>query len=548
MITGLTLPFRFDVARLQADLAFVRDDEWRPHFNENDYGGQWRGVALTSIGGASGALMSPPSASPAEFLATDVLQRCAYFREVLAAFPCPLKSVRLLGLAPGSRVREHCDRDLGYEHGEMRIHVPVQTSDGLEFYLGGERLRLEEGGCYYLNVSLPHRIRNGGSHERVHLVIDVVVDDWAHAIIKESKPIPRLPHCPLGFEDFRLHILRDNALAERLHAGESPADVGRELGYEFEASAIGSSLFTENSGLDLRGWVPVSVAIRDEEPVAEWAYFGKHRFTEPFFEQSIRQELQNPFTRAFRFRAPLRKSANARQPDGFIFHMSRCGSTLISRALSALPRVVAVSEAPAIDTLIQTGRADWLRALILALGKPREGSEDPYVVKFDSWHIHKLAVVRAAFPDTPWIFLHRDPLEVLVSQIRSPGMQALPGAMDPAVLGMTLADVIERNPEKWCAKVLAGFLRSALDHRDDPKGLFLNYRDLPEAIWGSVAEHFDLAFSDDELALLRQAVQFSAKLPQMSFTGDTEEKQRAITPEMRALAAEWLDPLYRRFE
>jgi len=548
MITGLTLPFRFDVARLKADLALVRDDEWRPHFNENDYGGQWRGVALTSIDGTSSALMSPPNTSPEQYSATEVLQRCPYFREVLAQFHCPLKSVRLLGLAPGSLVREHCDQDLGYEHGEMRIRVPVQTSDDLEFYLGGERLRLLEGNTYYLNVSLPHRIRNGGSEERVHLVIDVVVDDWAHAIVKAGKPIPRGPHRPLGFEDFRLRIVRDSTLAERLHAGEIPADVGRELGYECDASDIGSSLYTEDLGLDLRGWVPASVAIRDGEPVVEWAYFGKHRLTEPFFEQSIRQELQNPFTRAFRFHARLREPANARSPDGFIFHMSRCGSTLISRALSVLPRVVAVSEAPAIDAMIQTGRADWVRGLILALGRPLQGSEDRYVVKFDSWHVHKLAVVRAAFPDTPWIFLHRDPLEVLVSQIRSPGMQALPGAMDPALLGMTFEDIIERNPQKWCAKVLAGFLRSALDHRDDPKGLFLNYRDLPEAIWGSVAKHFRIEFSSEELALLRQAVQFSAKAPQMAFTGDSEEKQRAITPEMHALAAEWLDPVYRRFE
>src|SRR6266404_4258090 len=108
MITGLTLPFRFDVARLKADLALVRDDEWRPHFNENDYGGQWRGVALTSIDGTSSALMSPPNTSPEQYSATEVLQRCPYFREVLAQFHCPLKAVRLLGLAPGCLVREHC--------------------------------------------------------------------------------------------------------------------------------------------------------------------------------------------------------------------------------------------------------------------------------------------------------------------------------------------------------------------------------------------------------------------------------------------------------
>ena len=115
MITGLTLPFRFDPARLRADLALVRDGEWQPHYHESDYGGQWRGVALRSLGGASSQLSIPPGAPATAFSATDELPRCAYFREVLAAFPCPLKTVRLLSLGPGSFVREHRDAALGYE-------------------------------------------------------------------------------------------------------------------------------------------------------------------------------------------------------------------------------------------------------------------------------------------------------------------------------------------------------------------------------------------------------------------------------------------------
>jgi hypothetical protein len=233
MISSLSLPFRFDPARLRADLALVREDEWRPHFNENDYGGQWRGVALVSIGGSSSTLFSSPSDDAPAFSGTEVLARCPYFREVLASFPCPLKSVRLLGLAPGSFVREHRDAALGYEDGEMRIHVPIRTSadaeHGVEFYLAGERLDLEAGGCYYLNVSLPHRIRNRSSEERVHLVIDIAVDDWAHAIVKQGAPIARLPHRPSGGEAFRMRVLRDHSLAERLNAAPGIQELRREL-------------------------------------------------------------------------------------------------------------------------------------------------------------------------------------------------------------------------------------------------------------------------------------------------------------------------------
>ena len=39
------------------------------------------------------------------------------------------------------------------------------------------------------------------------------------------------------------------------------------------------------------------------------------------------------------------------RPSGFIFHMSRCGSTVISQMLAALAEHVVVSEAGPIDAL-----------------------------------------------------------------------------------------------------------------------------------------------------------------------------------------------------
>ena len=34
-------------------------------------------------------------------------------------------------------------------------------------------------------------------------------------------------------------------------------------------------------------------------------------------------------------------------PTGFIFHLARCGSTLVSQMLAALPEHIVLSEAPA---------------------------------------------------------------------------------------------------------------------------------------------------------------------------------------------------------
>ena len=122
------------------------------------------------------------------------------------------------------------------------------------------------------------------------------------------------------------------------------------------------------------------------------------------------------------------------------------------------------------------------RAVVSALGQAQAGQK-LYFIKLDAWHIHKLPLLHSAFPATPWIFMYRNPIEVLVSQLRSPGKFALPGAMAPAMLAMDFDDITNLSREEWCALVLAGFCRAALRFRAAPNGLCVNYNQLPVAVW-----------------------------------------------------------------
>jgi hypothetical protein len=210
MTAGLRFPFAFDPARLKNDLARVAAEEWTAHYNQGDYGGEWRGAALRAPAGAAHRL-NAGAPGAAGFEETALLGRCPYFRQVLAEFACPLKSARLLSLAPGSFIREHTDHALDFEDGEIRIHIPIETNLGVEFYVCGERLLLEEGGCYYVNVNLPHRVNNRGQRDRIHLVIDAEVNDWMRDLFRrgsaEGWHIPRSSIPARGFDDFRAHVL-----------------------------------------------------------------------------------------------------------------------------------------------------------------------------------------------------------------------------------------------------------------------------------------------------------------------------------------------------
>jgi quercetin dioxygenase-like cupin family protein len=171
------LSFSFDAARLRADLERVEPSEWVPHFNTRYYEGVWSAAALRSVGGSATQIYPDPTAQAA-YADTPTLARCDNIRRALATFRCPLLSARLLKLEAGSRIREHRDYNLGYEDGEVRIHVPVVTSDEAEFYLGGRRVVMRAGESWYLNFNLPHRVENNGATDRIHLVVDCVVNDW----------------------------------------------------------------------------------------------------------------------------------------------------------------------------------------------------------------------------------------------------------------------------------------------------------------------------------------------------------------------------------
>ena len=173
------LPLAFDASRMQADLGRFDAADWTAHYVRANYEGEWSVIPLRAARGATHPLrMIYADPGCTDFVDTPFLARCPCFREVLAAFACPLRSARLMRLAPGSQIREHCDPGLAIEHGSVRLHVPVITSPAVEFHLNGTRVDMEAGSAWYLRLIDPHRVVNGGSSDRVHLVIDAELNGW----------------------------------------------------------------------------------------------------------------------------------------------------------------------------------------------------------------------------------------------------------------------------------------------------------------------------------------------------------------------------------
>jgi hypothetical protein len=182
MLTRIRLPLSFDPDPLLADVAGLDPVDWIPHFNTGYYEGDWSGVALRSIAGRPTQLY-PDVAASEPYADSPILARCPNLRRAIGRFECELLSARLLRLGAGAAIREHSDHKLGYDDGEVRIHVPLTTSTQVGFLHDGELVEMRAGEAWYLDLNLPHAVANRGTSERVHLVIDCVVNPWLDGML-----------------------------------------------------------------------------------------------------------------------------------------------------------------------------------------------------------------------------------------------------------------------------------------------------------------------------------------------------------------------------
>ena len=167
------------------DLAEVRSNEWIAHYNTNEYVGDWSIAPMRAPAGLATAIYSTPM--PDIYQDTEILKRCSYIPEVIGAIKCVKSAVRLMKLDSGAEIKEHED---SFNGDEARLHVPILTNPDVEFYWNGQRIEMQPGSCWCLDLTKPHRVLNNGDSPRVHLVIDCIRNDWLNDTLSAAALLP----------------------------------------------------------------------------------------------------------------------------------------------------------------------------------------------------------------------------------------------------------------------------------------------------------------------------------------------------------------------
>ena len=240
-------------------------------------------------------------------------------------------------------------------------------------------------------------------------------------------------------------------------------------------------------------------------------------------------------------------------PAGFIFHLSRCGSTLISGCLSELDTTSVFSESPVLTELLLDqvlGEATQQKHLqqLIDLQASVFPTRPHVVIKWNAWDIFRWKLIRAIYPHVPSIFLVRNPVEILASHHRLAGRHM---SGDP-----TLADVHlvfnknQRTPKSlldFRIGVLDGLLAEMQSIGMESPVYRVDYRQLDLDKLSEISVCFRIPFVEEEVCRMKSRLGFHSKSPMLRFNDDVTEKQTLFNADDVALIQRALLPPYNQF-
>lgn len=214
------------------------------------------------------------------------------------------------------------------------------------------------------------------------------------------------------------------------------------------------------------------------------------------------------------------------EPSGFIFHVSRCGSTLLTQMLASLDSCIVMSEPPIMDAAFRflhanqdfTDKDILIKQLIYALARQRSPKEKHFFIKFDSWHVAWISLIRKIYPQTPIVFLYREPAEVLASHQKQRGPQMIPHYINLSALQPDVNNIPAYDFDAYCLRMQLSFYQTILEQLPQTTLTLVNYTQLPDIVWDKLLGLFSMQLSEVEMQKVIARTSFHSKNQHQSFT------------------------------
>jgi len=207
-IAPLAIPVDEGHLALAAGWPSIVESLWIDHYSSYNKRQSWHAVALRSFGGDPAFIEKPaemsrryqqehPERLSWEIADTPLLDSLPGARALLGSLGCGIERARLMRLTTGGELSRHADitdRSAGTRLGAIaRLHLPLITHESVRFTTWSiddqpTTLHMAPGSWWYLDVRKPHMAENPSGFDRIHLVVDCIVDQALAERIEQAHP------------------------------------------------------------------------------------------------------------------------------------------------------------------------------------------------------------------------------------------------------------------------------------------------------------------------------------------------------------------------
>ncbi|MCV9930972.1 sulfotransferase family protein [Flavobacterium sp. LS1R47] len=291
----------------------------------------------------------------------------------------------------------------------------------------------------------------------------------------------------------------------------------------------------ENADHPLLNWIPYKLVETDNEVYFEWIYLGDKKYVDPFFDETL-MKCKVHYNNSTRYRVvssvenliEWSTELVSTELKSLLFHVSRCGSTMMTQSLAISPQNIVVSEAPIIDQIIRSDlfdldkKRELIKSVIVLLGQKRFSEEKNLIVKLDSWHIFEVNQLRLIFPELPFVLLYRNPAEVLKSHAKLKGMHMVPNLLPASIFGISDQEIQEISFHQYGAVVLEKYFQAYLDFYATDKNVSIyNYKDGMKSVLERFLSFIDADYFVEEVDQMCERLNRHSKNENVVFKGDS---------------------------
>lgn len=302
-------------------------------------------------------------------------------------------------------------------------------------------------------------------------------------------------------------------------------------------------------------WLPYSFVAHRGETC--WC-LPTGRAEQPFHDEYISTCRQAPINTLLAPRTSLQAMLslavdlpNPSPPAGFVFHLSRCGSTLVSGCFAALAECSVLSESSALTEILLAQHLETeVRSVLIRLLVQLQGRVSPaqshLIIKWNAWDVYQWQLLRAVFPDVPVLLLIRNPVEILASHQCSAGRHM---SGDPTLRHLHPAFAAAQTAEsllQFRVCVLKALMTQMLAIATEPGVAVVDYADLNLTKLIHIANWFGIDCGAHQQARMAHRAGRHSKTPTAEFQADSDWKRTAFSNLDRQQIEPILSDTYRR--